>query len=572
MGNNYEIRRNPDKPDSKAIRKRQDFDALLNEFNANPPVKSRARLRYMPFYAISVAAAIALVLTFVFVIHPRMQKALPDEKAYFAARPFVLPPLKDFKTAPEGKTLNVNQGGVFEYESGSRLVVPVAAFMDDRGRLVEGEVEIYYQEINDIAGLFLSGIPMTYDSAGVRYNLESSGMVEVYAVQNGQRLQMAPGKSIQVELVSQMNLPPSLQVPPGFNVYQLDSAARAWVYQDIDMAGFLGENALPDASDPLYDAKLELRNAFTNAEQQFNGAVSQLESTLPKPVEPPKPQKADGNLPTLELDFLNQELATRYGDLYQGAIWQLSSKNQNLDERAFRVAWEDSKLKQLSEWEYELTLIHGQNQLKLIVNPVLTGDDYNRALTKYETALADYKQQLAQREAALKSEKDKLAEQKTTALRSAEVQYKNRLDELRINGVNVPENQALVSRKVINRFEVHELGIWNCARPLLPAEQGLSASFTDQDGNELENLPAYLVDKGANTIVRFLAADGVQLSFNRNSENVLLVVTGENRIAIAGNEVFGQVPADAKSFTFNLKDFNGKATAESDIRKLLIRE
>ncbi len=572
MGNNYEIRRNPKKPDSNTIRQRQDFDALLAKFNAQPPLKRRVILRRMPFYAISAAAALALVLTFVFVIQPRLSTKTPDEAAYFASRPFVSPPLDEVKPAFTAFRANASLGGIFEYPSGSRLVVPVSAFMDDRGKLVEGEVEIHYREIHDFIGLFLTGVPMTYDSAGVKYTLESNGMIEVYAVQNGVRLSVAPGKTIKVELVSQLDVPPSLQVPPGFNVYRLDTATRAWAYQDVDSSRFLGEGAFPDRNDPLYEAKIELQNEFASAEYIYNAANKQLESNWPKPKEPSKPQKAEGNLPTLELDFLSDELASQYGDLYKDAIWQLSPKNQNVDERAFRVAWEDTKLTQLSTWEYELTLVHGQNQLKLIVNPVLTGEDFNRALAKYEDDFAIYQQQMAQREAEMKSEREKLEQQRTMALQSAEQNYQARLSELRRNGLKFGADQELIRRTVINRFEVNELGFWICARPLPPDEQSLSASFIDENGNPLENSPAYLVDKSRNTVLRFLASDGARLNFNRNAENLIWMLTPDHKIALAGPDIFRRIPENARKFTFVLSTVDKELTTEEDIREILISD
>lgn len=570
MGNNYEIRRNPKKPDSNVIRQRQDFDALLARFNEQPAPKRFAVFRRLPFYAISAAAAVALVLTFFFILQPRLSTRVQDETAFFASRPFVLPPVDAVKPDFAAFRADVSQGGIFEHHTGSRLVVPVAAFMDDRGKLIEGEVEIYYREIHDFVDLFLTGAPMTYDSAGVRYTLESNGMIEVYAMQNGVRLSVAPGKTLQVELVSQIDVPPSLQVPPGFNIYKLDTAGRAWVYQDIDSSRFLGEGAFPDRNDPLYDAKIELQNEFASAEYIFNAANKQLENTWPKPKEPSKPQKAEGNLPTLELDFLSEELASQYGELYKDAIWQLSPKNQNLDERAFRVAWEETKLTQLSNWEYELTLVHGQNQLKLIVNPVLTGEDYNRALAKFEADYAVYRQQLAQRESDMKAEKEKLEQQRIAALQSAEQQYQARLSELRNKGLEFAAGQEMIRRTVINRFEVNELGFWICARPLPPDERSLSVSFTDENGNSLENRPAYLVDKSKNTVVRFLAADGAKLNFNRNSENLVWLLTDDHQIVMAGPEIFRRIPDDARKFTFTLQTVRRDLTSEEDIREILL--
>lgn len=42
-------------------------------------------------------------------------------------------------------------------------------------------VKITYREFADPIDFFVSGIPMEYDSAGRKYNFESSGMCEINA-------------------------------------------------------------------------------------------------------------------------------------------------------------------------------------------------------------------------------------------------------------------------------------------------------------------------------------------------------------------------------------------------------
>jgi len=185
MSNNYHIKFNQQQPSSEDIAKHKDFGALLAQFEAEKetapqPVRRRpARIRQL--YYVSGAVAAAPIGALLMIGIPDFSGSALSEKEYFAQQDYVNPPLNHIKPTFASFKVDVNQGGVYEYESGSRIVVPAAAFMNDYGSLISGEVEIFYREMHDHVDFFMAGIPMTYDSAGVTYSMESAGMVEIYA-------------------------------------------------------------------------------------------------------------------------------------------------------------------------------------------------------------------------------------------------------------------------------------------------------------------------------------------------------------------------------------------------------
>src|ERR1017187_213247 len=89
------------------------------------------------------------------------------------------------------------------------------SFVDESGKLLNGEIELRYREFHDAFDFFVAGIPMTYDSAGVRYQFASAGMMEMQAYQNGKKVNMATGKSINIELASNYK-------GTEYNLYKLD--------------------------------------------------------------------------------------------------------------------------------------------------------------------------------------------------------------------------------------------------------------------------------------------------------------------------------------------------------------
>ena len=221
----YNFKINPPQPSSEDIEKHKDFDALLQKFQETPlPAEKEPTRKPRVVWLKYAAAAAAVIMLGVFAQRLLQEGNTLTEEEHFATLPFINPPLTNIKPTFASQKVNANQGGVYEYNNGSKLIVPAAAFVSDDGKMVEGDVDIKYREMHDFVDFFLSGIPMTYDSAGTKYILESAGMVEIYAEQNGQRLKMQPGKEIKVELISYINMP-RLNVSPKYNIYKLDAVS-----------------------------------------------------------------------------------------------------------------------------------------------------------------------------------------------------------------------------------------------------------------------------------------------------------------------------------------------------------
>ncbi|RME97595.1 MAG: hypothetical protein D6772_10205, partial [Bacteroidetes bacterium] len=361
----------------------------MRAYEAAPaPARPGARVRRL-YYALSAAAAIALLL-----VVGRQWLSAGDQVAstesYLAQQPLRYSPLAALRPAPEKQQLDAYQGGVIEYASGSRLVIPAGAFMNDRGKEVRGEVDVYYHELHDYVDFFLAGVPMRYDSLGTQRFLTSAGMIEVYAMQNGKRVQLAPDKAIQVELLSNIYTS-DFFTPPTYYVYQLDTVARNWSFRNIDIMEFVDNEDLPglDASSPEWQWRRQLAELDADYEQ----AVLALLDSYPLPSAPIAPHQADGSRPTLELDFHNGQIELDPDSelsqldlqrLHAGTIWEILPESPAVDPNAFKVNWERVALRNLDGRRYELSLIHTHNRETLIVQPVLMGADYAAAEADYQ--------------------------------------------------------------------------------------------------------------------------------------------------------------------------------------------
>lgn len=570
MGKNYNIKINPQQPSKESISNRMDFDALLSKYESeatgNSGSKKAAvrpmRVRYLSYIGAAAAALALLIIALTVFNRPKPEKL---EAKYFADRPFIDQPLE--KAQPRFATfrVDVNQGGVYEYESGSRLVVPAAAFMDDYGKLVEGEVEIKYREYHDFIDFFLSGIPMVYDSANVKYTMESAGMIEIYAEQNGKRVRMAPGKNISVEMISRINVAPHLAVPPGYNVYKLDTAAREWIYQGIDQMEVLEEFTELDPQDPLYKPKKTLKDQLAEIESNYQRQKEQLENSIPMPAEPSRPVSPDSDLPTFELALTDNVPLTEGAD----QIWYVSSQNTNFDPRIFEVDWEDYRFERLNDHEYRVIFSKGETQQSILVHPVLTGEAFAKAMETYEAEFANYQQKLQEREKALSDRADALEDELFEQKQTARNAYQTGIQELIAENPELERSADFIHKKVRNRFVADGFGIWNCDRLVPPLMQEITANFIDQNGASIENRTAYLVDKTRNTVHRFLAQDGARIRYNAYSENLLWVVTEDNRLAVCDPAIFRAIDPGQEEVTFILNKQSVPPVDEAAVRSVL---
>lgn len=543
MKHNYHFKINPELPATADIQKHRDFEALLKRYRNSQRAQRSAKIRRIAFRTIGAVAAVALLAIGIRAAFFSGDTApLLSNSAFLDQQPFVEEPIADL-AAPAFANFRVNtaEGGVYKYPSGSKLVVPAAAFANDYGQLVGGEVDVFYREMHDYVDFFTSGIPMRFDSAGNTYQLESAGMIELYAEQNGERVQLAVGKKIDIELAAEILIRTDrLNEAPKYNVYFLDTLINQWRYQDVDQLQLLeGQQLL--AKDPFQQQKNALLLQLQAIEDRKESRLNTLEQRVPLPVKPLRPIQASSGRPTLELNFLDgsvqvedsrngqveDELA-QLQDMYQNVIWQISEDSPAYDERAFGVAWESVSIRSINNRDYELTLIHPKNQVTLIVCPVLMGDDYQKALDRYAEELGTYRKQMEAREARLSEERAAIlsaaAEEKQAAITS--------YDENTDPEAGAEDLRYLVRRKVMNRFKADKLGVWNCARPLPVTTQPLKATYKDQFGQTYQKNKMYLVDRSKNTVYQFYSGSEVIKGLNQRADNLIWVVTPDDEIAV----------------------------------------
>ena len=139
------------------------------------------------FYA-SISVSSLLILGYIYYL---------ELSAY---RTGVKPPLGKSSPFVE-KIFSAEKGLVFHQATGTRLVIPPDALIDENGNKVRGKVTLKFREYQNAYEIFQSGIPMLFGEDRTDY-FSSLGMFELRAFQNGKEVELKKDAAVQVELAA----------------------------------------------------------------------------------------------------------------------------------------------------------------------------------------------------------------------------------------------------------------------------------------------------------------------------------------------------------------------------------
>jgi len=115
---------------------------------------------------------------------------------------------------------NADKGAIIkDRRSGAVIRIPANILTNRDGALIKGEVTLKYREFRTQADIALSGIPMTYKD----HNFNSAGMFEIYALQNGDTLDIKNNGDISIDFVMTKN-------EAGIGFYKLNEERKQWEF------------------------------------------------------------------------------------------------------------------------------------------------------------------------------------------------------------------------------------------------------------------------------------------------------------------------------------------------------
>lgn len=587
----YDIRINPEQPTSEEVAKHMDFDALLEQFEAaekQRPKVVQMRRRPVRRWAL-VAASFALVVMATFAIQQVFFKKNKKEQI---VQPFINPPIKTIQQEFVDFEVDAAKGGEFVMDDGTKIIVPKNAFVDASGAMIMGTVVLKYRKYQNIEEIFLSGIPMQYDSANVQYNMASVGMMELAGDYKNKVITIRPNTPLTVELVAQTDLD-KIQ---DYNVYKLDTVAKNWEYValddvtiDLDAAtskridAALAESEIVKKIALAHRQLKELKAAKAKKSQQTTNFLPQ------KPIPPKRPTGEDFVLDFDLSAFANIEggVESEFGGMdsiqsveqqpykgedltkYANVMWEVSADQKTAYEKAISdIVWRTVELYKIDNQNFSLRLATGQTKVELMVSPVLSGRELDKAEAKYRQELEAYNALLA----AYQQDKNdtEVDETYNTEIKNLEQEIaklqraynKARITAMREMDLNL-KNQTIV-----NRFNLTEFGIWNCDKPEPIEERTVKANFQDKNGNPIEYYMVYVADKTNGRVQRFYTNQQTQIKYNPNAENVLWLVSKKGKIAVAKASEFTKIN-NKKQFTFTLDKLSQQIDSKEDVKRIL---
>jgi hypothetical protein len=131
------------------------------------------------------------------------------------------PPVKGCDPQFEVFELSSERCGKLLACSGTRICVPPQALQTEDGKPLNGLYTIKYREIRTPTEVILAGIPLQFNRQGVEFQLETLGMFEIIAEQNGKALALKKGQSITVKI-------PARRRRRDFSLFSFDATEKTW--------------------------------------------------------------------------------------------------------------------------------------------------------------------------------------------------------------------------------------------------------------------------------------------------------------------------------------------------------
>jgi hypothetical protein len=477
--------------DEEIGRFRPPFTEIVERLGGVPSEPGRGRLRMIRFSIIGAAALLLLLVGgYILFLHERGDEAISDDKLQLAE---VLPP--EGINPPEPDMLDYEhfvvmpgKKAVFTTKKGSRITVPADAFTHTDGTLCNTPVDLRFIEFHNVKEIFLSGIPMQYDSSGVRYTFESAGMFDIRAFRDSESLVLANGKGITVDLVSQQTDP--------FNFYYYDTVANQWEYMHTEMvASSAGHGPSAPAVVPKKTRKEQ------ESDQQVTGVpvIAHQEAPSAKIL---KGQTRYG----FKLDYNENDFPELKG-LKKDIWFEVEDSVQARKYLSGGTRWDSISLSRSGEGQYAMTLYRFKQSITVLAKAV----DYGKGS---EATLEEFR----------------LAEASRDSVRRERVQ-----SVLATRNMIMQQEENIMNWASTKGATIYNLGAWNWDKPVpqpLMAMSGTGA-FVDQSGKPIVPRMIYLAQKGVNILWNYTPQQ--DWKYSKARENILWFIMPDGNYGLVSD-------------------------------------
>lgn len=523
-----------------------------------------------------MVAGMAMLILFTYLQNnsskPASNETLANRPISDTSLPLVNPPQPSINVPFSEYRFEAEKGETIYHPSGSVIEFPPSSLLDDNGNQVKGPVIILYREFADPLDFFVSGIPMQYDSAGKKYQFESSGMCEILAYQHNKALFVNPDAKPEIHLSGN-------NADPLHNLYFLDTIKRSWAFTGKDIITRLKES--PASNNKISTDQIDL------------------------PVKPVKPGKASDDRQAFSIEVAPgsfEELLV-YDKLKFEVIDESNYRRSDAEEQ-----WENVQLKHTDrEGIYHVIFSNARRKVSYKVRPVLEDSDYDAALEIFNKKQAAYDQSLKNRLDKYQRETDSVSILTTKLKKNAAadeawnekintlvIARNKRVRQIKQSLLSAWEkNQALdtirrqdqfmllskqqlirfadkaLENEVMRSFSINQFGVWNCDHPEFPANEiPISATYLDSLGNKVMLQSVAVVYRKFNGIIQFPVQMPIRVIPGQG--NMLWGILDSSFYYYSYNDFAASgIDRNIKAFSFKLRKANKTVRSYEEIRQLV---
>lgn len=345
---------------------------LENKMDTHIP-KPGARYRKIFITVISVAA----VLIVAFFVYTQFKEKPQQTRDAIATviKSSIMPPLNGVNVPYEIFSFDAAAGDTLFTLNGSIIIFPKNAVLNSKGEMVKGNIEVRAREFNDPFDYSIAGIPMDYDSAGVKYQFISSAMIDITAYQNGEPLQVNPAAKPQLNLVS-------TNKERKTNLYKLDTVSGKWMNRGKDEVNLVDTRITVD---PIYADNSIMDRSFISEGNGLPGDFSLIDSSIMLPP----PQKASNLNPLINI--IIDPASFKELLVYDGLKFEVIDARANTVGEDSKTDWDNIELiRGEVNGTYKVIFSEKNKKVTYHVKPVLEGKDFVAAEKLYQEKLKEY--------------------------------------------------------------------------------------------------------------------------------------------------------------------------------------
>lgn len=524
----------------KDIQAKKDFDSFYKGVQA----KGKAFYQKSWFWASTGLASLAVIAVFMFgdsnnEIATGADVSNENKPSAIVAKeePFINPPFDGLSVEGDVFKVDANKGGIFKNRFGSILRIPALAFLSRKGKTIKNQtVDVKFTEYKDVADQIISGIPMTYDSAGTKYMFSSAGMVEIRGYIGDSAVTLNPEKSIEVEMQSNNS-------SNEYNFYCLNEKEKKWDYKGKDSIGHSEDGKLSDKElqtqiPEIKESDIVIPDNFVEAELQKapeyhkrkkKRIAIQTEIDDLTQATPVKPTKGDDDAKKFSLDIIEKENPELMP--YKDVQFQLA-EGEVINPQHTSQNWNNVDVIKTEGNEVLITFSktnsHQKIQYKAI--PVLTGkafEEAHKAYMEHASKIKGKRSELASIEKQIKFMK-KRAKQGSVKKALVKAQLE-RLERIATIEKTHFENRK-TTEKVTRFFTASNFGVFNCDKAVKMGPTRTPLITGIRFKKDVNETVVFHVFKGINGIYK---AMGIKDESFKEYANVTTVIgISQNKLGI----------------------------------------